>query len=171
LAVIDYRAELKAKKLIEAANNQAVERNQEAERLNEKRDAAAKMQRNISQARAKHQDIDSVIQGMSDAGINFADPVAIAIANSDHVADLIMHFGKTNPGDAFRISEMPLHAALVELGRIESTLSKGNGSPVKPTNAPAPGTPVVSDKPSQRDPYRIETSEADYIAATRRLPG
>ena len=147
--VVSHIAEHKARQLFDDERKRVQDSQNHNAFEDRKRGAASNFEQKSLEARSRFTDFDSSIQAMDDAGIRFPDTVALLIAESDQAADLAYHLAK-NPEEAFKLSSMPVEKAIFQLGRIESTLSKGNGSPVKTTNTPAPVIPVASDSPSKK---------------------
>ena len=160
LDTVTFIAEQRARRIIEEERQREGQNRRQAEFDNRERQAGQNLKQKMVEARARYTDLDASIQAMADAGIQFDNIVALAIAESDNAADLAYHLAK-NPETAFQLASMPVDKALFQLGRITSGLSKGNGSPVKPTKAPDPAEPVSSEGSSSYDDL-TKLSQAEY---------
>jgi hypothetical protein len=92
----------------------------------------------ITEAKAKYADFDAVVAVAQDASVVSPD-LALMVLDSDAPHDLAYHLGK-NPSEARRLSQLPLHMAARELGRIEARLTAPRAR--TETTAPEPYTPV-----------------------------
>lgn len=113
----------------------------------------------IDQTAATLPDYNEVV-GKSD--IPIANHVADALMDADRGPELAYHLAK-NPDVATRLNEMSPMRAAVELGKIEASLEKA-APPLpppakKPSNAPAPITPVKSGSTTAKDPAKMDMAE------------
>lgn len=102
---------------------------------------AASHQERASKAKEVYQDFEEVLDSARD--ILFQQSTLDAIVESDHSADIIYYLGK-NKDQAQKISSMPIHRQLIEIGKIETRFEKKDEpSPTKRvTKAPDPISPV-----------------------------
>lgn len=120
--------------------------------LNQRRDAAAANWAVKSlDASTRNPDFHQALELAEMSGIAFPPQISLLIAESEKAGDLAYYLAK-NHEVSNRLLSLPYDKAILELGRIDSTLSPGNGKPApKITKAPAPPEPVSGEGNSQND--------------------
>jgi hypothetical protein len=88
------------------------------------------------------------------------DPIALA------------KFLTANPDKIIALNRMPYEQGIRELGRTEARLTTVTAGPSKIPAKQAPNLDPVTggNTPPPKSPYSPQSSEVDYLAATRRLP-
>lgn len=107
----------------------------------------------VDKGRKLYADFDNVALG----DMSLKSHIQVAIANSDKGPEMLYHLG-SNPEVALNLSRMTPTAALVEIGRIESTLKTPAATP---STAPPPVTPVGGNAPIPKD-YLTDTKISDH---------
>ena len=138
-AWVDHRAERKLQEFKQRTAQEQVEQSERAAEM----EAGRKLKEKLLEASTSNPGIHDAVE-MFDS-YRFHKYINLAVANSDKNVALI-DFMANNPGEAFRLRNMPVPNALTELGRIESRLQSGSGKPEpKITRAPAPPEPVSTE--------------------------
>lgn len=90
----------------------------------------------------------------------------------DANAKELTEFFTDNPNEAYRISRLAPMMAGRELERLGTKLTAASGGPQKKPSAQVPNLDPVGggSNPGKKSPYSSQSSEGDYVAATRRLP-
>lgn len=139
LAVIDYRADVKAKEHIERQTKTAAE--QHARQGQEQLERV--FSTNQEKARAKYEDYDDVVYNPSLPTLHPA--VIQTLKSLENGADIAYAIAK-NPEEAMRLARLHPILALKELGKIEAKLE----TPAAPAGTPAitpPAAPVAKKQP------------------------
>lgn len=159
MAVIDYRADVKAKEHIERLNKTAAEHHE--------RQSQEQLERvftsNQEKVRAKYEDYDDVVYNESLPPLH---PAVIQTLKSLENGPEIAYAIAKDPDEAVRLSRMHPILALKELGKIEAKLATPAapaGTPAiapvaKKKPLPAPITPVT---PKDAKPESDEPSDTD----------
>ena len=158
---IDERAKFTAAKEVE---NAIAERDRKAAE-----EAAARQQQAVQEAyvqrvekvKEKYADYSEVAESPD---VTVSMPMAVAIVNSEQGPELAYYFGK-NPKEAARITALPPHAQLMELGKIEVKLASQPATPKPISNAPPPIKPQT---PSSDTVKTLDELSMDEYAAKRR---
>jgi len=156
-AVINYNSHIVSRTVEERLEKALAQRTQ-AQTAEE---AARTWRDRVLAFSAEHDDFEEVV---SDPTIAITQDMATVIQASEQGPALAYHLGN-NPDVAARIATMPPSMQAFELGKIEISLAKSEtpkaAAPKKPTQAPAPMSPVSGQQPSV--PPANESME-DYVA-------
>lgn len=152
-AYVSAKAAYIAKQQIESTLTER-ERRQSAEReATERRKTVESWNKRVEKATAEMPDFEEVI---SSSEVPMTEPMQQAIMESD-AGPKLAYYLANNPDEAREIARMSPIGAIRTLGRIEERLSK----PVekKPTNTPAPLTPLGSSAKVSKDPAEMSQKE------------
>jgi hypothetical protein len=148
-AVSDHNADIaKANAAIKQAEESQKQREAEAVK-----DFNEKVNNVVDKGRKLYADFDDIALG----DMALRNHVQVAIANSEKGAEMLYHLG-SNPELSLKLSRMTPTAALVEIGRIESTLKTPTA---KVSTAPPPVTPVGGNAPVPKD-YLTDPNISDH---------
>ncbi len=114
--------------------------------------------------------IDPTLRAALENAPRLRDDLQLMLKESDHPVALVKHLA-ANPAEVFRLNQMRPDLALREMVKAEMKLTAVPGGPSKMPSAKAPNLDPVGggNTPAPKDPYSRDTSEIDYVTATRKL--
>lgn len=146
--------DFKVDKKLQASANETATKKAENALADRRTKAGLNFQTKAIAARAAHPDFDAKLQAASNVGIKFSPEINLLISESKEAGELIYHMAN-NHEDAYKLMTLPPNEALMELGRIKSTLQAGNsqpdanltkvGNPPDTLNGGAPATAKFKD--------------------------
>jgi len=152
-AYVEAKSAYIARKQIESTLTER-EKRQAAEReATERTKTVESWNKRVEKATAEMPDFEEVI---SSSEVPMTEPMQQAIMESD-VGPKLAYYLANNPDEARDIARMSPIGAIRTLGRIEERLSKP--AEKKPTNAPAPLTPLGSTAKVSKDPSDMSQKE------------
>lgn len=101
----------------------------------------------------------------------FRPELQLMLKEADDKIGLARYFA-ANPGQIIALNNMPFEKAIREMTKAELSLTTAKAGPSKIPAKQAPDLDPVTGgiTPPQKNAYRDNVSEADFVAATRRLP-